>query len=256
VASIHNNLGAVYMNTDRFADAASHFQSARDVMVTRLGPRHPHAITTLNNLAGVAEEAGDLERAEVLRRDVLAQLAGVVPEWSVHRRMALKNLGTLLVKTGDYEEAETHLNESLNLRRMFLPAPHPKIASTLSGLGELYRARQRWDEAVAVYREALEMRKATTPDHVQTVMMQLYLGDALRGAGAYEEAEPLVVEGYEKIQTRPNVKQLWQQEAADVLSRFYTSRDERRRTGSLRDSRAEIGSEIDAAAPTATTAAN
>lgn len=62
--------------------------------------------------------------------------------------------------------------------------------------------QKKWSEAEPVLRECLKAREAKQPDEWSTFNTRAHLGWALKGLKRYEEAEPLVVSGYEGIKAR------------------------------------------------------
>ena len=64
VAGGLNNLGALYLSTDRCAEAAPLFQRAIAIGEKTLGPKHPDLASRLNNLALVYHATGRYAAAE------------------------------------------------------------------------------------------------------------------------------------------------------------------------------------------------
>jgi hypothetical protein len=73
-----------------------------------------------------------------------------------------QNLAGALAEMGS-GEAETQYREALRVRRAALPAGHPHVAYTLSGLGRWLMAKGSREEGAALLQEALGIREKALP---------------------------------------------------------------------------------------------
>jgi tetratricopeptide (TPR) repeat protein len=80
-----------------------------------------------------------------------------------------------------------------------LPAQHPYVGSGLALMGEVLLAQGAPDEAEQPLRQALEIRRAKAPAAWRTFQTAGLLGQCLAALGYAEEAEPLLIEAYERI---------------------------------------------------------
>ena len=87
---------------------------------------------------------------------------------SLEAARALRNLGRIAYKQGRWEKAGEYFQQSLDIRRNLLVAPHADIADSLQQLGSTYRHLQRMDDAELTMRESLDMYdrllKTANPD--------------------------------------------------------------------------------------------
>ncbi|MEO2090599.1 MAG: tetratricopeptide repeat protein, partial [Gemmataceae bacterium] len=81
--------------------------------------------------------------------------------------------------------------------RKHLPAGHIGFASWLDVIGDHLLKQAKWEEAEAVLGECHAIRTKHRPDRWDTFKTQALLGAAMLGQKKYEEAEPLLVGGYE-----------------------------------------------------------
>lgn len=68
LATILNDLGAVYQTERRYADAESALERALAIRQTALGPHHPHVAVTVQNLVSVYKAESKCRQASTLER--------------------------------------------------------------------------------------------------------------------------------------------------------------------------------------------
>jgi len=97
-----------------------------------------------------------------------------------------------LHKQGQYSEATNVAKEALKVAENTFGPDHPRTATSLNNLGEVYRAQGRYAEAEPLYKRALEIgEKAFGPNHSQVATFLNNLGEVYRAKGKYAEDEPL-----------------------------------------------------------------
>jgi hypothetical protein len=92
-------------------------------------------------------------------------------------------------------------------------------------LGTNLLRQEKWMEVETVLREWLSIQEKTKPDTWDRFNARSLLGGSLLGQGKYDEAEPLIVTGYEGMKalvqkTHPHWKP-WLTEAALRVVRLY-----------------------------------
>jgi hypothetical protein len=91
----------------------------------------------------------------------------------------------------------------------------------MNSLASLWLEAKRWAEAEMMARECLDLRKQKQPDDWWRFHTMSQLGVALAGQKKYGEAEPLIIQGYEGLQTRAGKIPLpWKQSLADAAARI------------------------------------
>jgi hypothetical protein len=143
--------------------------------------------------------------------------------------MTLSSLATLLVDHGRPADGEALAREALAICRRSLPQGHLLTATTLAALGSVLTRLGGAVEADPLLRECLSIRERALPDgHAQVWCrhnaMSL-LGGALTGRGKFSEAEPLLIEGYEKFQPPRPWGSRRKREAMERVVKLYEAWD-------------------------------
>ena len=162
VAKSLHGLGEVLTSQGRDADAEQAFRKALEIQRQVLGPAHADIARTLQDLALVMDDAGDLKAAIPMMREAVNMqraLNGSQPDPGL--ALAIHNLAELLYEDGNYDAAEELYTEALAMRRRLLGDKHPLIAGTLSSLGLVRQARGDLAGAEAMFREALAIQQQT-----------------------------------------------------------------------------------------------
>jgi serine/threonine-protein kinase len=90
-----SNLGTIYLQMDRPAEALPLLDEAVEVLETHRGPRHPYVAYVLNSRSGVHEALGDLDRAVADQRRAVAigeEALGEAHPFVAHARGMLADL--------------------------------------------------------------------------------------------------------------------------------------------------------------------
>jgi hypothetical protein len=94
--------------------------------------------------------------------------------------------------------------EYLDFKRRTLSAGHRELASALAPFGLALLKAEQFAEAEPVLRECLSIRdeKLVTDDWLRFNTRSM-LGGALAGQGKYDQAEPLLLDGYAGMKDNP-----------------------------------------------------
>jgi len=104
-------------------------------------------------------------------------------------------IGDTYKALGLFDEAEMHLRAALAARREVLGDSHIDVANSLNSLAVVLYEKGEYDEAEALYREALDMNKDLLGEHERVAIALNNLALLLKTRGKYDEAEPLYREG-------------------------------------------------------------
>src|SRR5262249_11465827 len=162
------------------------FERVRDAQVAQLGPDHPSALNTLDNLAGAYWHAGKVRDAiahfERVRDAKIAQLGPDHPD-------TLKTLNNLAAPyrppaqipnpapayraAGKRPESVALFERVRDAQVAQLGPDHPDTLNTLNNLAVAYWSAKRLDKSVPLFEDVLKQREAKIgrqhPDTLMTV---------------------------------------------------------------------------------------
>ena len=110
-----------------------------------------------------------------------------------------KDLGFLLKEKGDFPGAEAALRRALAIFEN-IGDQHFQVGICRKGIGWLYLEMGRSEEADEELRRALAILEESLPgDHWNIAETRSLLGASLVRRGRFEEAEPLLISGFELL---------------------------------------------------------
>jgi tetratricopeptide (TPR) repeat protein len=142
---------------------------------------------------GRTEEAGEEFR---VGREILLRTRGEEDPNAIY---AARRLVKALFALEDYAAAEAPLRSLLALERRTLPPDDPRLAALAARLGMALLEKGDPAGAEPVLRECLAIREKAMPESWLRWNTASLLGEALAKAGRFEEAEPLLLAAYEKL---------------------------------------------------------
>jgi hypothetical protein len=101
-----------------------------------------------------------------------------------------------------YPRAEALFVMALKGRRRTLGDGHPDTLASIGDLGWLYVSEGRYAEAEPLLREAVTKFEKAASAGWERYRVKCALGMCLAGQKQYEQAEPLLVDGYQKMMER------------------------------------------------------
>ena len=164
--TILHNLGIVYANFEKYAQAEAYYTEALQLR-RRLASQNSEVYDkdiaeTFSCLAVVHQNADNIERAEQEYKEALSiyrHLAqNVSGEFDLQITGILHNLGIVCSLRKNYEQAEAYYTEALQLRRRLVlqnPDLYDDLANTLKNSASFHEKIDRIEEAEAEYSEAL-----------------------------------------------------------------------------------------------------
>lgn len=171
-----------------------------EIVASQLHPQLPASFraTILNDHGVVLLELGDYARAAALFREVLA-MQPVLDLGPAQHASTANNIAAAYHDLGDAAQAEHWYRESIAIGRAQPGADSdPNLAIHLNNLAVLLRDEHHADEALALFREALEIRiNALGLEHGFTGYSRLQLGRQLLDMDALEPARAQIVTGLE-----------------------------------------------------------
>jgi tetratricopeptide (TPR) repeat protein/CHAT domain-containing protein len=192
VADWSNNLGLVYRNQRRYAEAEQLHKTALAIRERTSGPDHTDVATNLNNLALVYRDQARYAEAEPLFKRALAIREKALGPDHLDVAWSLNNLAFVYGKQARYTEAESLNKRALAIREKALGPDHLDVAWSLNNLADVYGNQARYAEAESLNKRALAIReKALGPDHLDVAWSLNNLADVYGNQARYAEAESL-----------------------------------------------------------------
>jgi tetratricopeptide (TPR) repeat protein len=179
VAMMLNNLGNLYSDTGRLADADKAYSEALTIYNDLAVHDHDsddyglNVASTLNNLGTLYRDTGRLADADAVYSATLIVYRGLAAHnpgaYQPEIATALNNLGAVYGDTSRFADADKAFSEALTIRRDLAAhepgAYRPEVATTLTNLGTLYRITGRRADADKAFSEALTIYRDLLPNN-------------------------------------------------------------------------------------------
>jgi tetratricopeptide (TPR) repeat protein len=192
-----NNLAAVYWSLEKYDRLVPLFEEVVKLRVAKSGENDPYTVLAKANLGvsyklvgRLAEAIPLLERAADAGRNI-ASLRWVKGE-----------LSDAYLRAGRTDKLAGLIKEQVAEARGTLLAGSPQLAGTLAQAGSTLIGMKAWTDAEPILRECLVIRQAKEPDAWTTFNARSLLGAALTGQARFDEAEPMILAGFEGITKR------------------------------------------------------
>ncbi|TGO56023.1 hypothetical protein BCON_0083g00150 [Botryotinia convoluta] len=197
-----HNLGNLYRDQDKLAEAEKMYCRALEGCEKALGPNHTSTLDTVHSLGILYSDQGKLVEAEVMYRRALEGYEKALGPDHTSTLTTVHNLGSLYSDQGKLAEAEVMYRRALEGSEKALGLYHTSTLDTVNNLGALYSDQGKLAEAEVMYLRALEGReKELGPDHTSTLDTVNNLGNLYKDQGKLVEAEAMyrrALEGKEK----------------------------------------------------------
>jgi len=186
-----NNLGQVYADMGRDAEAEPIYKRALAVMEKAAGIDSPDMAPELNNLAALYQRQLRYAEAEPLFKRALALREKGLPPGHPDIGQALNNLATNYEKQDRHAEAEALTRRALAIYQR-IPGAEPAVATLLNNLGQITKAEGRYADAEPPVKQSLAIRERVLGrDHVDVARSLNNLGDLYQRQNRFAEAEPI-----------------------------------------------------------------
>ena len=196
-----NDLAKVLELTGRSAEADSLFRDALARAGNQFGPGHPRVLGVIHKRAH-ALEVSEPGEAEPLFRQALEGYRKMEGSDGALTLDLTNDLAGLLDRTGRSALAEPLFRDALEqARKRFGPAD-PRTAGIMAAWGLSLIRQGKCDAAEPLLRESLAIREKSQPEEWSTFNTRSLLGGSLLGQKRYDQAEPLILSGYEGMKAR------------------------------------------------------
>ncbi len=221
-----NNLAVLYAVEGKYSEAAPIYENVLQQWRQQLGPEHPRTLAVMQNLTVLHQGQHDLAGAETLGRRVVEMRTRALGAEHSDTLLSQNTLARILEEEGKYPEADRLFTRIIYVRQRVLGPRNSVTLDAVANLGELRVDEMRYPEAEAMLRSCLDIQKQTMPSDYRRYWTQTLLGASLAGEQKYEEAEPLLVSGYEGMkENAASVSDLSRQKlrkAGELVVRLYT----------------------------------
>ncbi|HEY4404889.1 MAG TPA: tetratricopeptide repeat protein [Xanthobacteraceae bacterium] len=179
-----------------YAQARPLYERALALKEKAFGPDHPETALSLNNLALLLQDQGDLAGARPLHERALAIREKALGPGHPYTAESLNNLALLLQAQGDLAAARPLLERALAIDEQALGPDHPSTAISLNNLalllqaeGDLAGARPLYERALAISEKVLGLEHPSTAAGLNNLAFLLKAQGDLAGARQlYERA--------------------------------------------------------------------
>ena len=167
-------------------------EKAKTAASRELSPTNAQFSTLLNKLAGLYQDQGKFDKAELLYLQALDLDKRKLGEKSSEYATSLSNLALLYVDQAKFNQAENLYIKALQITKETLGDKHPDYAITLDNLASLYSKMGKYDQAEVLFSQALQIRKEVMGEESSEYASSLNnLGAMYDEQGFSIKAEPL-----------------------------------------------------------------
>ena len=157
-----------------------------------LGPDHPHALGSRNNLANAYQDVGRLEEAITLHKQTLDARTHILGPHHPDTLDSRHNLAVAYRDAGRLDQAIELHQQTLKDTEGLLGPNHPHTLTSRNNLAVAYRDTGRLDEAITLFKQTLDARTHILgPNHPDTLGSRNNLAYTYQAAGRLDDAIPL-----------------------------------------------------------------
>jgi CHAT domain-containing protein len=177
IAESDNNLGVIYLQMGRFAEAEQKLRAALVQWEQVLGPDHPKVADALTNLSDVYTQTSRFDDALQVSERALRIRQKAYGADHPKTAAALNNLSSIYLASGDPTRAAEYAQQAMKAMVGAQGSAHPDVAVALDNVAELLLTQKRGAEAVKLFERALRIRVAAYgKDHPAVATSLLNVG--------------------------------------------------------------------------------
>jgi tetratricopeptide (TPR) repeat protein/predicted Ser/Thr protein kinase len=196
------NLANTYAFQGKYAEAEALESETFETQSRVLGPEHSETMMSLGNLADTYELRGKHAQAAELLNRALQITRRVLGPDHPDTLNNLADLGFMYERQGKHAAAESYVSQALVGRRRALGPSHPDTLSSVADLAQVYHSEGKFAKSETLAREAVDFMRKAQPDDWQRFRAESLVGAALAGQKRFDEAEPLLLQGYRGMADR------------------------------------------------------
>lgn len=218
------NLSAMYDVRGQYDKAEQLSRNALEIDRALYGDVHPYTANGLTDLAAVLDQQGGARRdtAEMMARQSVAIYRSLYPDGNNDLAYALGIYGVVLEHERRFAEAEAPLREALTIATHFSGKNSQRSLDASTNLSIALTATGRYDEAVALAQNAVDVLRAKYGrKNPLVIRTEITLADAIRGQGKYAEAEPMLLNAYHTFESGKGFGKAGREYSLGSLVRLY-----------------------------------
>jgi serine/threonine protein kinase/tetratricopeptide (TPR) repeat protein len=220
----HGNLGYQLIENGKFAEAEKLLRDMQEILRRQKRLESEGGLSSRNNLAYALLMLGQLEEAEQLLRSVLDLARRRYSPEHPHTLHLQHLLTRVLFEQGRYPEARDLGTKTLKKRRETLTPGHENIGRSLLVLGAIGVESKQPGEAEAHLREAVKLFRDCCAAKTDLVgEAEFWLGACLARLKRHDDAEPLLLAGYDKIGSARGISPKQKERALGYIVGLYES---------------------------------
>ena len=224
-----NNLAAAYASAGRPEEALPLYEQTLALRKAKLGPEDPSTLISMNNLAVAYKNAGRLAEALPLYEQTLELKKAKLGPAHPSTLTVTNNLAKAYLAAEQPQKALPLFDQLIAGHRGRATPDDPAFAGLLAATSHELLQHRQYPDAETYLRECLAIREKKIPDDWVLFNTQSMLGDALSGQKKFQDAEPLLVKGYQGMKDRetkiPPTANTRLSEAVQRLVDLYTAWD-------------------------------
>jgi tetratricopeptide (TPR) repeat protein len=192
-AELLNSAGGYVFGRGVYSSARALLERALAIRERALGPEHPDTAMSLNNLALLLKDQGDLAGARPLVERALAIREKALGHDHPDTAESLNTFALLLYGQGDLAGARPLFERALAINEKTLGSEHPDTATSLNNLAALLQAEGDLTKPRPLHERALAIREETLGSgHPDTATSLINLANLLQDLGDLVGARPLI----------------------------------------------------------------
>jgi len=173
LALYYNNVGGIYRNQGRYADAMAYYDKALQLRIAASGEDTPDVARSYNNIGVLNDFLGKYPEALSCLTKALNIRLKVLGEDHPETATTRSNLAGVYKELGRQGEALEEYSKALRSLTRYYTIDHPLFAMIHNNIADIYSAQRRYREALESYEKALKINlKRYGENHI--TLAQIY----------------------------------------------------------------------------------
>ncbi|HYV49861.1 MAG TPA: serine/threonine-protein kinase, partial [Myxococcaceae bacterium] len=179
-----NSAGTLLMGEGRMSEALEDYRRGLSLLESALGKESSKRVLALGNLGGVELKLGQFQEAAAHLEEAVAGIERLRGPDHPTLSAPLNNLALALSELGKGVAAERAADRAIEIARARFGPDHQRVTTALDFKATVLQNERRYEEAIAVYRESMEIKLRTVgPDDPDLAYSHDGIGESLLGLG-------------------------------------------------------------------------